>query len=111
MYLRALLQREDPRISIEVVTCRKKVAIDGPCSLLLRCCPVVAETVADGFRCLAYVHFGTFSARDDIDEISARAGELVSEVEGLFGDQRGDGMIGQKFRTCSTEGTITASIA
>ena len=32
----ALLHREDPRISIEVVTCRKKVAVDGPCSLLLR---------------------------------------------------------------------------
>ena len=68
---------------------------------------MVAETVADGFRCLAYVHFGTFSTGDDIDEVCAGAGELVSEVEGLFSDQGGDGMIGQKFRTCSTEGTIT----
>ena len=75
----ALLQREDPRISIKVVTCRKKVAVDWPCSLLLRCCSVVAETVADGFRCLAYLHFGTFRTDDDIDKVyTGTCNHLVS---------------------------------
>ena len=102
-----LLQREDPRISIEVVTCRKKVAVDGSCSLLLRCCSVVAETVADGFRCLVYVHFGTFETDDSIDKVSAGTHKVVSEVVGLFGDQGGDGVVRQEFRACSTEGTVT----
>ena len=103
----ALLQREDPHISIEVVTCRKKVVVDGPCSLLLRCCSVVAETVADGFSCLAYVHLGTFRTDDSMDKVCTRTCKAVSEVVGLFGDQGDDGMIRQEFRTCSTEGTIT----
>ena len=107
MYLRALLQREDPRISIKVMTWRKKVAIEGPCSLLLRCCSVVAETVAYGFRCLAYVHFETFRTDDNIDQVCTRTCEVVSEVIGLFSDQGGDSMIRQEFRTCSTESTIT----
>ena len=103
----ALLQREDPRISIEVVTCRKKVAVDGPCSLLLRCCSVVAETVADGFRCLAYVYLGTFRTDNSIDKVCTGTRKVVSEVVGLFSDQGGDGMIGKEFRTCSAKGTVT----
>ena len=54
----AAFQGENPRISIEVMTCRMEVAVDGSGSLLLGCCPVVAKPVADGFSGLAYVENG-----------------------------------------------------
>ena len=60
---------------------------------------------ADGFRCLVYVHFGTFGTDDSIDKVSAGTRKVVSEVVGLFGDQGGDGVVRQEFRTCSTEGS------
>ena len=65
------------------------------------------ETVADGFRCLAYVHLGTFRTDDSIDKVCTGTRKVVSEVVGLFSDQGGDGIIEKEFRTCSTEGTVT----
>ena len=88
------------------MTCRMEVAVDGPGSPLVGCSPVVAETVADGFRCLAYIHFRTFTTYDDIDAIGARTGEGFSEMEWLFCDSRTDGMVGKEFRTGSTQGTV-----
>jgi len=68
---------------------------------------VVAETVADGFRCLAYVYLGTFRTDDSIDKVCTGTRKVVSEGVGMFGDQGGDGMVGQEFRTCGTEGMMT----
>ena len=99
-------QGENLRISIKVVTCRMEVVVDRPGSLLLSCSPVVAETVSDGFGGLAYIHFGTFTTDDGIDEVSIGAGEGICEVEGLFRDSRGDGMVGKELRTGSTEGMM-----
>ena len=88
------------------MTCRMEVAVDRPGSLLLSCSPVVAETVSDGFGGLAYIHFGAFTIDDGIDEVGTGAGEGICEVEGLFRDSRGDGMVGKELGTGSTEGMM-----
>lgn len=80
---RAVFKGEYPRISVKVVSCRMEVAVDWPGSPLLCCCPVVMEAVTDGFS-LPYVYFEAFLAYDGIDEVGARAGEFVCELEGLF---------------------------
>lgn len=59
------------------------MSVEGPCSFLLRCCPVVAETVTNGFRGLTYVYFGAFCADDGIDEVSAGTCEVVGEGGGF----------------------------
>ena len=41
---------EYPCISVEVVTCREEVVVEGLGSLCLSCCPVVAEAVSKGLE-------------------------------------------------------------
>ena len=88
-----MFQWEDLCISVEVVSCRLEVAVEGPGSLLLSCCPVVAEAVSKGFGGLTNIYFGAFTADDTIDEVSTRAGEGICEVEELLRGSGGDGMI------------------
>ena len=63
---------------------------------------MVVEIVLDGFRGLSYVYFGAFVTYDGINEVGARAGEFVCELEGLFCDS----VVREEFRTGSTEGTM-----
>ena len=72
-----MFQGEDLRITDEVMSCREKVTVDGPGSLLFGSIPVVAEAVSDGLGGMAYVYFGAFVTDDTVDEVTARAGEGI----------------------------------
>ena len=49
------------------MSCREKVMVDGPGSLLFGSIPVVAETVSDGLAGMTYLHFGAFVTDDTVD--------------------------------------------
>ena len=62
-----MFQGEDLRITNKVMSCREKVMVDGPGSLLFGSIPVVAETVSDGLAGMTYLHFGAFVTDDTVD--------------------------------------------
>ena len=70
---------------------------------------MVAEAVCEGFRSLSNVHFLAFLAYDGIYNVSASVGESMFELEGLSGDSRVDGTVGEYYGAGKALSTVTES--